>query len=186
MTVFSTSRRFRGSNRRLAPTANITEFCKHLQRQIPLCRVVLSLKNDKMLLESLRNASLHEECRDLRTDIFFRLARLVVDLSLHNCCSTPVDVFVELVPRFVQFNFSVIVFLIQFTISIAKNLTSFHFLLALETLPQRPKVNPTVPKTAWFPSTQKATSCLIHRLVHSHGLDKRRGDFNLTQTGRRR
>ncbi|KAL9976241.1 hypothetical protein ACROYT_G013513 [Oculina patagonica] len=27
-----------------------------------------------------------------------RLARLVVDLSLHNCCSTPVDVFVELAP----------------------------------------------------------------------------------------
>ena len=35
--------------------------------------------------------------------IFFRLARVVVELSLHNCCSTTVDVFVELVPRFVQF-----------------------------------------------------------------------------------
>lgn len=34
---------------------------------------------------------------------FFRLARVVVELSLHNCCSTTVDVFVELVPRFVQF-----------------------------------------------------------------------------------
>ena len=35
---------------------------------------------------------------------FSRLARLVVDLSLHNCCSTPVDVLVEVVPRFVLFN----------------------------------------------------------------------------------
>lgn len=78
-----------------------------------------------MLFESLRSASTHEECRNLRTNIFFRLARLVVDLSLHNCCSSPVDGFVELAPRFVQFNFPASVVLIYFAISITKNLTFF-------------------------------------------------------------
>ena len=32
--------------------------------------------------------------------LFFRLAWVAVELVLHNCCSLPVDVFVELFPRY--------------------------------------------------------------------------------------
>lgn len=107
-------------------------YCKRLQNQIPPLKTgaiisdsVFVLKSDEKVFKSLCSASPHEKCCDLRTNIFFRLARLVVDLSLHNCCSTPVDVFVELAPRFVQFSFPASVVLIHFAISITKNLIFF-------------------------------------------------------------
>ena len=67
-------------------------------------KVVISVSN--LITWVVRSAPFHGEFRDLSTNFSFRLARFVVELLLHNCCSTPVDVFVELLPRFVRCNSS--------------------------------------------------------------------------------